>query len=497
MTRFFVYLSCIQKLQKKGHIMRDENNLIPVESDVNQFLNEERSMLDTDIAVVFKEFNIARLFKTCNIKKRCGHCATRIVFDLVQIPFLLMSNVFLFVHSQYEKASSAKNKYYRLLENADFNWRGFIHKFSFSIYQKINRKAGKDDYFVLDDTVTKLRGKLVEGASYVYDHVSGKSVLGIQKLVLGIFNGSHFFPINESLNVSKKKPKARSKSYKYNKKAKALRIKPGSPGAIERTYLDQGKLENAFKQLKAALKQGFTASGVLFDSWYCFNSFIRKIVEQTKLQVICQLKNFPRANQYFHKGKSYSLKELFLYYGKPKLRMVKAHHFMLSQIMVSIPASSIKMKIVFIQNNDTDKWYAFGSTDHNMSGQKILEVYSQRWSIEVFFKNCKQYLNYGKEQMSNLDSIIASDALVFMRYLILTYLAYKENSTFYNKFKALHKSQTAEVFGLNLLKFFLNRLQYMIKQVKHLFDQGFTKQAIELLEVVSEISEEQPEFAFK
>ena len=58
-----------------------------------------------------------------------------------------------------------------------------------------------------------------------------------------------------------------------------------------------------------------------------------------------------------------------------------------------------KMKIVFVQNNGSDKWYAFAATNSALSSQKILEYYSQRWSIEVFFKNCKQYLNYGKEQM--------------------------------------------------------------------------------------------------
>ncbi|HDL78164.1 MAG TPA: hypothetical protein ENH09_01120 [Bacteroidetes bacterium] len=48
------------------------------------------------------------------------------------------------------------------------------------------------------------------------------------------------------------------------------------------------------------------------------------------------------------------------------------------------------------------KWHAFASANTQLSAQNTLKYYSQRWSIEVFFKNCKQYLNYSKKQMSNL-----------------------------------------------------------------------------------------------
>ena len=101
--------------------MRAKSNLIPVESDVNQFLSKEQSMLDTQIADVFKEFKIGSHLKACHIRKRTGHAVDRIGFDLINIPFLLMTTVYLFVRFQYEKAASQKNRYYRLLENAHYN----------------------------------------------------------------------------------------------------------------------------------------------------------------------------------------------------------------------------------------------------------------------------------------------------------------------------------------------------------------------------------------
>jgi hypothetical protein len=478
--------------------MRFDNNLIPVESDVNQFLSEDRSLLDNHIADLFKDFNISGLLSSCNIKKRCGHSVPRIVFDLFFIPFLLLSNVYFFVHSQYEKAASVKNRYYRLLENARFNWHLFILKLSALVNRDMNSSVSIGElFFVLDDTITEISGKLVEGASYIYDHVSAKSVLGFQKLVLGIFNGSHFIPVSQRFCSGKKKPKANSKAQKYSKILKSQRIAPDSPGAVERDQMNHTKLQKALELLKEALKKGLKAQTVLFDSWFCFNSFIIQIVEQIGLGVICQLKNLPRTNKYIYKGKSYSLKELFIYFGQIKLRDVKKNQFKQSLLIVSLPNSTVKMKIVFVKNDGSNKWHAFAATDCTLSAQKILECYSQRWSIEVFFKNCKQYLNYGKEQMSNLDSIIACDALVFMRYIFLTYLAFKENATFYEKYTAVYKSKTTKTFGIGLLKFFLDRLQYMVQQIRDLLAQGYTEQAISLLDSIIQLPESQTDMCLE
>ena len=462
--------------------MQEQNNLLPIDSDVKQYLDKELSMFDTHIADLFKELKLSSLLKSCKIKKRAGHSVDKIIFDLFMVPFLLMSNVFLFVQTQYEQASAEKNRFYRFLGNANYNWRLFLSCISFQIYKKIKPKIGKELFFVIDDTITTVTGKLVESASYIYDHATGKTVLGFQKLILGLFDGSHFIPINNRICPGKKQPVVNSKAKKYKKIPKSQQIEPQSPGAIEREEMDQTKLTKTISMLKAAKRKGFRAETVMFDSWYCFNSFIIKLAEILHLHVICQLKNMPRTNKYMYQGKSYSLKELFAYYGKSKLRMVKKYQFKRSCLTVSLPKSNVKMKIVFVLNEGEEKWHAFASTNIQLSAQKILEYYSQRWSIEVFFKNCKQYLNYGKEQMSNLDSIIACDALVFLRYMVLTYLAYLNQSSFYEKFNTLRKKHTTNVYGMRLLKFFFNKLQFIINEVCNLIKKDQKEKALNLLE---------------
>ncbi len=480
--------------------MSSTQAIIPVSSDVDQFLSTEKSMLDTDIVDLFKQFNIASLLRGVDIKKRAGHAPIKLLFDLFLIPFLMISTVHLFVRNQIEAAAGdtgsgqtkSKNAYYRFLENPNFDWSRFQRNVSFKVYQAIKdeqpeKKKGEEEFYVIDDTVVEVSGKLIELVSYIYDHVQNKSVLGFCKLALGIFNGQQIIPISERMKVGKKKPQAKSKATKYKKTAKSEQIDPASPGAVARKEADKTKLKLAENMLKQAIKKGFTAKTVLFDSWFAFNCFIIAICA-LDLDVICQLKNLPKANKYIYKGKTYSLKELYNLQAKPKMRMVKKYQFKQAVLTVDLPNSDVKMRIVFVQNEGQDKWHAFGATNTKLSAKKILASYAKRWSIEVFFKNCKQYLNYGKEQVSNFDSIVASDAIVYLRYTLLTYLAFKNKTSFYENVHLIRKDQLAHCFGIQLLKFFMNQLKALIQYVVNLIQNDQKEKAMEALKTIEKFN---------
>jgi len=252
-------------------------------------------------------------------------------------------------------------------------------------------------------------------------------------------------------------------------------------GAKERSEANKTKLEKSISMLRRARRQFKDVGTVLFDSWFCFNSFIIKIKKKLGLDVICQLKNFPRPKKYLYKGKAYSLSQLYSFYAKPKMRTVKKYNRKQAVLTVMLAKSDVAMKIVFLHNEGNKNWHAFGSTDTSLSAKSILEKYSQRWSIEVFFKNCKQYLNYGKEQVSNLDSMIASDAMVFLRYLLLTYLAYKDKIDFYSTLERNRNQRKFIEYGLRLLNYFMKRLSIFFKIIVELIEKNEKETALELM----------------
>jgi len=459
----------------------EAESFIPIESDVNIYMKKELFMFDTTIAEVFKELKINSLLGKANIQKRSGVSVDKVLYDLFHIPFLMLTTVFIFVRNQFEEAVS-KNVFYRFLENANYNWHIFTLNLSCQVVKNMEPDSGPatEKFFVLDDTITEVSGKLIESASYIYDHTIGRSVLGFQKLVLGIYTSDHFIPVGQRICVSRKKPNKKSKAKKYTKIPKSDKIHPESAGAKEREELDKTKLEKSYSLLKEAKNKIKGVNYVLFDSWFCFNCFIKQ-VKSLGIEVICQLKNMPKANKYSYNGKNYSLKELYNYFAKPKMRTVKKYCYKRTVLTVNIPGEEIQMKIVFILNEGENNWHAFSSTDAKLSANKILGYYSKRWSIEVFFKNCKQYLNFGKEQMSNLDSIIASDALAFLRYSVLTYLSFKENHRFYQVLEKNRDNRKTITYGVRLLQYFLNKLKYVIDIVCNLIQENKNQEAINIL----------------
>jgi hypothetical protein len=50
----------------------------------------------------------------------------------------------------------------------------------------------------------------------------------------------------------------------------------------------------------------------------------------------------------------------------------------------------------------------------------MMDIYKIRWSIEVFFKECKQYLMLGKNQSTNFDAQIASLTITLITHTVLT-----------------------------------------------------------------------------
>jgi len=67
-----------------------------------------------------------------------------------------------------------------------------------------------------------------------------------------------------------------------------------------------------------------------------------------------------------------------------------------------------------------------------LSAAKLLEIYSLRWGIEVYFKESKQYLGFLKEQTESFASHIASIHLCAIRFCILVYGKHNHEETIRN-----------------------------------------------------------------
>lgn len=67
------------------------------------------------------------------------------------------------------------------------------------------------------------------------------------------------------------------------------------------------------------------------------------------------------------------------------------------------------------------EWRLFLSTDTSLTFLTMLEIYSARWTIEVFFKEAKQHLKLGQCQSRDFDAQIAHVTTCYILYIFLAY----------------------------------------------------------------------------
>jgi hypothetical protein len=76
------------------------------------------------------------------------------------------------------------------------------------------------------------------------------------------------------------------------------------------------------------------------------------------------------------------------------------------------------VKLVILKKRKNSKSLTFlVSNNTELTGSKILEYYKKRWSIEVFYRDCKQHLGLGEYQVRKLDAVVIH--LVFFAYTLL------------------------------------------------------------------------------
>jgi hypothetical protein len=55
-----------------------------------------------------------------------------------------------------------------------------------------------------------------------------------------------------------------------------------------------------------------------------------------------------------------------------------------------------------------------------LSYNKAVEIYNIRWSIEVYFKESKQYLNLGNSESNDFDGQLADATISMIQYIVLS-----------------------------------------------------------------------------
>lgn len=408
---------------------------------------------DEPLFTLFRSFEGKKVKKAVSGLKslKCqGFCAAGTLILMLIFPLLNVGTVHSFFDSSFRSlANCDKDVLYRLKNNPKVAWRKLQYALVKSIREKGEAASSESPEptgptcFVVDDSFLGKTGQLIEGVSKMWDHVSSRHLLGFKFLCLGYWDGRSFLPLDFSMHREKGKRKKTpfglpSKNLKrqYNK------VRPNSsPGARRKRELDTDKISNSISMLKRACKNGFKADYLLVDSWFVCEKLILAVKSISGIGHLIGLCKMGKA-KYDYQGCKYSAKELE---QKFRNKWKRARKLKVRYIPIKVEYKGTPVVLFLTRIHGKSKTRLLMSTDTSLGFTRAFEIYSIRWTIEVFFKESKQLLGLGKCQSNDFDAQIAEATLSVMRYTIFSYEKQKRvYQTLGGVFKEL-KEQTSEL----------------------------------------------------
>jgi len=364
-------------------------------------------------------FRFSKLSKSFDTVKSRGFSVNELLNILICLPFLNKSNIYALLRSGLANLSDAqKDAYYDLKNNVSIDWRKFLKKFTDKfnsiIAQKTDHNNDAIKCLVLDDSDIEKRGKKIEKVSRIWNHVRQLSIFGFKLLVLGYYDGKSFIPVDFSIHREKGKNKKLPFGFKKSQLKKQFsKTRPvDSPAYLREKECDQSKIEMGIKMIRRAVKR-LQVDYLLMDSWFTCQEMIKAALScKTHLIGMMKMGNaLYQVNQ-----NSLSAKQILA--KKPKICRCRKHK--LYYVAQQANYKGTDLQLFFCRQGKNGKWHLIVTTDLKLSFLKTLEIYQIRWTIEVFFKECKQHLNLSGCQSNDFDGQIAHITICMTQYILLS-----------------------------------------------------------------------------
>ncbi|PUA37938.1 IS4 family transposase [Paenibacillus elgii] len=368
---------------------------------------EPCNQLPNEIKPAFKELGVLKHLKNAKINKKFGFTAVYL-FQLVFVLLFHQKNWFRLLESAKPESFPGKDSVYRFLNHTKFAWRQFLLSLSAATVQKVESLTSDNRVtaLIFDDSMfDRNRSKVVELLARFKDHATGAYYKGFRMLTMGWSDSHSFIPMDFALLSSAKS--------QIN----------GITEGIDKRTIGYMRREEALlpapqviaSMIDRAIAAGVSASYALMDSWFTHAPLIKEIVGRG-LHVIGMIKNDNK--RYLVNGNRLSLKDLYL--AAPRVTGKNAN--ILRSIRTEL-VPGIPVLVVFIRHRTKkNEWLAILSTDLALTVEEVIQIYSMRWDIEVFFKCAKSLLRLQKEfQGLSYDLLVSHTTIVFSRYILLAW----------------------------------------------------------------------------
>ncbi len=402
--------------------------------------------------------------------KKSGYSFDQLIATLLILPLINIRSIYELTSNKVKELGQdqcGKDSYYRVLANQKINWRLFLAQFVKQYLLKDKLFTPSTDTtkcLIFDDTDLSKTGKTIEGISKIYNHVSKTYYLGFKLLVAGYWNGSVFIPIDFSLHRESKTSKLKYGLTQKQRKAQKKTLRCSKTVAFKRyNELNKKKTDLLVQMFSRVVKRKIPVDYILIDTWFTSVGLLKK------LRNICNSTHIIGMYKYNSKvevkSKIKTISQLKKQDTKPKRcrKFNYYYHHYITEI------DGLKVAVFISKRGKNGKWHTLITTDTTLKFVKAIEVYSIRWSIEVFFKEAKQLFGLGKCQSTNFDVQIAQITIAIAQYL-LTSIRYRMEAyeTIGGLFKDLKQDYIENKLNIRILavvSFIVDLLEKMIDSI--------------------------------
>lgn len=120
-------------------------------------------------------------------------------------------------------------------------------------------------------------GRAIKKVGRVFDHVSGRCVLGFKLLLLAVSDGVSTLPVDFSLHREKGKDGSYGLTSKERKQQFKSRRQSSDPDRTRAEECDMSKMDVAVEMLRRAWKYKIHAQYLLADSWFTCERLIEAV----------------------------------------------------------------------------------------------------------------------------------------------------------------------------------------------------------------------------
>ena len=384
-------------------------------------------LIDNVFASLWREIGMKTVLSRAGFTKRSGTPISDVIFGLMLWLWLKKESIGMFARDCLQD-SMGKDVLYDTMNREDLNWRKFHEQVAYKTVQTF-KASGKKAY-VVDDSVKPRFGKKMPGISSHFDHTSGRHMMGQQVLTLGLSCDEGFVPLDSELFISQTKAIELHEPFEDGRSVAAKRYRTAQQGT---------KPEMVNAMVKRALNAGIMADYLLADAWFGTKAMIR-LTQETSLVPVLRMKknNMKYRLSEFVRDETVSreldVQALYKHCVRKAWQPVRGQKYQAKIVDAELNLAEnkdseewVKVRLLFVRGNAGDTqapagkhdWAVFLTTDTKLSSADILELYSLRWAIEVYFKEAKQHLGFLKEQSNHYAAYIASIHLTAIRFCLL------------------------------------------------------------------------------